>query len=80
MHESYTYLIRVRGRVEEEDLNAMSPVQARVVRMDTAATLFTIQADQAGLIGLMRHLHGRGFVLLAISRERETNTSRRENV
>jgi hypothetical protein len=81
VHATCTYQVEVRGLVDENDLNAMSPLQARVVRVHAdeghpdeehpdAATLFTIQADQSALIGLMRHLHGRGFVLLSVYRER----------
>jgi hypothetical protein len=67
MHARCTYQIEVRGRVDEDDLNATSPLQVMVVAADTAATRFTICADQSGLIGLMRHLHGRRFVLLSVS-------------
>ncbi len=70
MRNICTYYIKVRGQVDEHDLNAGSPLQMTVVQMDTAATLFTIYADQSGLIGLMRYLHGRGFVLLSVNRER----------
>jgi hypothetical protein len=56
--------------MDENDLNAMSPLEMTVIRGDTAATLFTICADQSGLVGLIRHLHGRGFVLLSVTRER----------
>jgi hypothetical protein len=75
MHDISTYQIEVRGQVDESDLNASSPLQMTVVRVDAdekdpnAATLFTICADQSGLIGLIRHLHGRGLVLLSVSRE-----------
>jgi hypothetical protein len=70
MRDICTYQIEVRGRVDENDLNAMSPLQMTVVREDAATTLFTIRADQSGLIGLLRHLHGRGLVLSFITRER----------
>ena len=70
MHDICTYQIEVRGQVDENVFNATSPLQITVVRMDAAATLFTICADQSGLIGLMRHLHGHGFVLLSVYRER----------
>jgi hypothetical protein len=71
MHDVfYTYRIEVQGQVDEHAFNATSPLQMTVVRRDTATTLFTICADQSGLIGLMRHLHGRGFVLLSVYRER----------
>ena len=65
-----TYQIEVRGQVNENDLNAMSPLQMTVVRVDTASMLFTVCTDQSGLIGLIRHLHGRGFVLLSVNCER----------
>jgi hypothetical protein len=70
MQEICTYQIEVQGQMDENDLNAMSPLEMTVIRGDTAATLFTICADQSGLVGLIRHLHGRGFVLLSVTRER----------
>jgi hypothetical protein len=70
MHDICTYQIEVRGQVNENDLNAMSPLQMTVVRVDTASMLFTVCTDQSGLIGLLRHLHGRGFVLLSVNCER----------
>jgi hypothetical protein len=71
MHDVfYTYRIEVQGRVDENTFNATSPLQMTVVRKDTATTLFTICADQSGLIGLIRHLHGQGFVLMSVTRER----------
>ena len=70
MNDICTYLIQLCDQVNESDLNAMSPIQMTVVRADTASTLFTICTDQSGLIGLLRHLHGRGFVLLSVYRER----------
>lgn len=77
MHDICTYYIEVRGQVDESDLNATSPHQAVVVRASgeedsPAVTLCTLHADQAGLIGLMRYLHGRGFVLLSVQREQST--------
>jgi hypothetical protein len=58
MNDICPYLIQLRGQVNESDLNAMSPIQITVVRVDTASTLFTVRTDQSGLIGLLRHLHG----------------------
>lgn len=70
MHDICTYHVEVRGQVDENTFNATSPLQMTVVRVDTAATLFTIRTDQSGLIGLIRHLHGRGFLLLSVTCER----------
>lgn len=68
MHDTNVYRIEVQGQVNEDDINAMSPFQMTVKQADTAATLFTVRTDQSGLIGLMRHLHGRGVVFLSVTR------------
>ena len=70
MHEFSTYQIEVRGQMDEADLNAMSPVQMRVVREDSASMRITVRTDQSGLIGLIRHLHGLGLALLSLNIER----------
>ncbi len=71
MHDICIYRIDVQGQVDENTFNATSPLQITVERADAEATLFTIHADQAGLIGLIRHLHQRGFVLMSIYREQD---------
>ena len=70
MNDICIYRIQLCGQVNESDLNAMSPIQMTVVRVDTASTLFTVRTDQSGLVGLMRHLHGLGFVFLSVNCER----------
>ena len=69
MHDICTYHIQVRGQVEENIFNATSPLQIMVVQTDAVVTLFTVSADQSGLIGLIRHLHRQGFVILSAQRE-----------
>ncbi len=68
MNDICTYHIQLRGQVDEGEINAMSPVQIAVVRDDQAATLLTVCTDQSGIVGLLRHLHGLGFVLVSVSR------------
>jgi hypothetical protein len=70
MQNICTYRIEVRGQVDDKDLNAMGPLQVTLVEADTTATRFTACTDQSGLVGLIRHLHGRGIVLLSLQRER----------
>jgi len=70
MQEICTYHIAVQGQVNENELNTMSPLEMSVVRKDSAYTVFVTQTDQSGLIGLIRHLHGLGFVLLSFTRRR----------
>ena len=69
MDDLCSYQIEVRGHVNETDLNRMSPIHVAVERVDPAATRLSVQADQSGLIGLMRHLHALGFVFLSMSRQ-----------
>ncbi|MBN2502262.1 MAG: hypothetical protein JXB38_15875 [Anaerolineales bacterium] len=75
MRESSTYQISIHGRVDANDLNAMSPLQMTVADVPAKgesaypATQLTVHADQAALIGLLRHLHARGFVILSVNRE-----------
>jgi hypothetical protein len=69
MQEMCTYLIEVQGQANEQDVTTMGPHQISVVRADVAVTLFTISTDQAGLIGVIRHIHGKGFVILSVTRQ-----------
>ena len=68
------YQIVVRDPVSETDLNRLSPVQVVVAQVDPTATRLSVQTDQSGLIGLMRHLHALGFVILAMSRQEKDDT------
>ena len=62
MPDQHTYLIQLRGAVDVDELNARAPL-----RMTT--TQVAACTDQAGLIGLLRHLHGLGFQFLSITCE-----------
>jgi len=68
MNDIFTYHIRLCGQVDDGEINAMSPLEMTVERVNQAATLITVRTDQSGLVGLLRHLHGLGFVLLCVSR------------
>jgi len=69
MKDIFNYLIDVCGQVDENELNANSPLYIYKILMDMTVTRLAIHTDQSGLIGLMRHLHGRGFVILSVSRQ-----------
>jgi hypothetical protein len=66
MNDICTYLIQLRGQVDEAEINATSPLPMMMKWGDTTATLFVTSTDQSGLIRLMRHLHKQGFVFLAL--------------
>lgn len=62
------YRIQIGGQVDEAELNARSPLHVAVEPAGADATLLIIRTDQSGLVGLLRHLHGRGLLLLSVSR------------
>ncbi len=69
MNDLCKYRVQVAGRVDERDFNATSPLKMKVERFEADSTWLSVLTDQSGLIGLMRHLHGRGFVLLSFAWE-----------
>jgi len=60
------YLIRVRGRVDVDDLNPRSPHHMTAAGMAPNATWLNIYTDQSGLIAVLRHLHNLGLTLLSV--------------
>ena len=68
MHDIITYTIQLSGQVNESEINALGPLQMRVEKAEASATWLITHTDQSGLIGVMRHLHGLGFVFLSVNR------------
>jgi hypothetical protein len=75
-----TYYIQLRGAVDEDPFNTKSPLQMKVVHADSDTTLFAICADQSGLIGVIRYLHGQGYVLLSVNRAKYEPIISKENL
>ncbi|MCA9872215.1 MAG: hypothetical protein KC441_01115 [Anaerolineales bacterium] len=68
MNNMCTYRVAVKGQIDASDLSASSPLEMVLVSTTPAATSFTLCTDQSGMIGMLRYLHGRGFILLSLSR------------
>lgn len=79
MDKVCTYRIAIQNGVDEKACNAMSPLQVTVVRTDPAQTLLTVRADQSGLIGLLRHLHQQGYLLLSFTREAQEDSLEKDH-
>ena len=62
----HTYTIKVNGYVDQDDINAASPVILNVDRANESATNLSVCADQSGLIGIIRHLHSMGYVIMSV--------------
>lgn len=69
MNNQGFYYIQLRGQVDEVEINGMSPLLLVRESGDTAVTQFTVHTDQSGLVGLLRHLHGLGYVFLSVNSE-----------
>ncbi len=61
------YEIQILGQVVEEDIRLTGPRLVTIEQVEETNTLITLQTDQAGIIGLIRHLHALGLVLLSLS-------------
>ena len=74
-----TYHIQVSGEVDEATFNSKSPLQVKVAQVDPETAVFHLCADQSGLIGLIRHLHGQGFLLLSVQRHTDASIFPKED-
>ena len=71
LDERAAYVIKIQGRVEESLVDWFGPVDIASSVDDCGqivTTLSGIVTDQAGLVGLIRHLHGLGIALLSVER------------
>jgi hypothetical protein len=77
MKDTCSYYLEVEGYLDENTLNANSPLRMKVESVDQDVTRLSIRTDQSGVVGLIRHLHGQGFVLLALYREHTLTMSQK---
>jgi hypothetical protein len=69
MHKTRCYRIEVQNEVDEEALNAFSPLQVSAVAGNKTLTVLKACADQSAIIGLLFHLHQQGCLILSFCRE-----------
>jgi hypothetical protein len=67
MHQTRCYHIEIQNEVDEEALNAFSPLQVSAVAANTARTVLQARADQSAVIGLLFHLHQQGYLILSFA-------------
>ncbi len=72
MDDICTYIIQVFGKVSEDEINLNSPYRMTLNCEDNQYTSFTVSTDQSGMVGLIRHIHGLGFVLQSVARSTKT--------
>ncbi len=69
MNDWCRYRVHGAGQVDEHEVNGTSPLEMKVEKVEADSTWLSVRTDQSGLIGLARHLHALGFVLLRVDRE-----------
>lgn len=74
-----TYWIEIDGTAAEEEINAATPISMTIIQAGEDKTVLTVSTDQAGLIGLLRHLHGLGFVLLSVRADRTIPSNKKSS-
>ncbi len=68
MNDTFIYRIELCGEADEDEINAVSPVLVSIELTGPGTCWLTVCTDHSGVIGLMRRLHGLGFVFLAMQR------------
>jgi hypothetical protein len=66
MHHTRRYQIEVE-EVDVKAFNAMSPLEVAVAGKGPGGTVLQVCTDQAGLIGLLLHLHQQGHLVFSFS-------------
>lgn len=75
LNSQNTYEIKICGQLDDTWLNWFGDAKVHVETLaddNQATTFFDVMLDQAGLVGLIRRLHGHGIVLISIQITRET--------
>jgi hypothetical protein len=67
MDDIHLYQIQIAGQVAESDISAFCPASTKIAPCGNTYSVLTVHTDQSGLVGLIRQLHGLGFVLLAFN-------------
>jgi hypothetical protein len=73
LNSQNVYEITVRGEIDVSWLTGLSEVAVQteiIARGSYQSTLFKIVTDQAGVVGLIRRLHGLGVVLVSVRQVR----------
>lgn len=85
-----TYHIKLRGLVDVEEVNRLGPQKMDLVQVDGApssegeedgegqepCTTTACRTDQSGMIGVLRHLHNLGYVVVSILRLNDVSNKR----
>lgn len=69
LNSQNTYEIKLYGRPDDSWLGWFGPARSQTELLDDdrqVTTFSDVIMDQAGLVGLIRRLHGLGFILISV--------------
>jgi hypothetical protein len=64
----HTYRLRLLERLDADFVAAFCPAGTTLTREREVTVLADVRTDQAGVLGLIRHLHNLGCTILALER------------
>ncbi|MGD1994161.1 MAG: hypothetical protein PVI59_13290 [Anaerolineae bacterium] len=62
------YQIRLRGQLDEGFVASFCPPGTTLTHEEDATLLSSIETDQSGIMGLVRHLHNLGCTILGLQK------------
>ncbi len=75
--DTHVYTLHFSGALRDDFVTDYCPIGTALTVKEHAFTLFNLCTDQAGMLGILRHLHNSGCLLLTLAIEnREDDTIR----
>jgi len=75
--DTHVYTLHFSGALRDDFVADYCPAGTAFTVNDRAFILFNLRTDQAGMLGILRHLHNSGCLLLTLAIEnREDDTIR----
>jgi len=66
-HDLRSYTLQLSGVLEDDFVASHCPPETVVLRKDNTTSLTNLHTDQSGMIGLLRHLHNLGYIILSVN-------------
>ena len=64
-----SYTLKLSGTLDDDFITSFCPSKTTVLCENGTTSLSNIRTDQSGILGLIRHLHNLGCVILSLNSE-----------
>jgi hypothetical protein len=65
--DTCTYILQFSGELEADFLASFCPAGTTLTIRDNITTLSNLRTDQSGILGIIRHLHNLGILILEMT-------------